>query len=234
MNSFVAQLAEHLSCKQEVVGSIPTRGSTNSSVTQLVECLAVNQVAVGSSPTAGADINKWREPNTMKRMIYVLVLISAVCFMSSIPVLAQEKVIEDVTYYKHVDDFDDSESHWVYTTDVGGDTNLNWYCMLGRLRIMLMLGTYMGGDRDDEIRVRYRFDDRDASGYEYWELGSSHESAFMKIRRVQNFTREAMSSSKLMIRAVDPLDGETKNYSFGLEGLGEALKELPCTSNVTN
>jgi hypothetical protein len=45
----LAQLGEHLPCKQDVVGSIPT-GSTNGLVAQLVEHRAENPGVSGSTP----------------------------------------------------------------------------------------------------------------------------------------------------------------------------------------
>ena len=35
----------------------------------------------------------------------------------------------------------------------------------------------MSGDRDDDIQVRYRFDDKTPSGFEYWGLSTSSRAA---------------------------------------------------------
>ncbi len=51
----VAQLGEHLPCKQKVVGAIPIT-STKGSLVQRLECLPYKQEVVGPNPTASTRV----------------------------------------------------------------------------------------------------------------------------------------------------------------------------------
>lgn len=100
--------------------------------------------------------------------------------------------------------------------------------MADGLNVILLLGGYMGGDRDDEIQVRYRFDSAPPSGTEYWSLFQSKESAYLPMRRVPAFTAQARTARQVLIRVTDPLDGEARTNTFDLGGLEAALRQLPC------
>jgi hypothetical protein len=50
----IAQLVEHLPCKQGVSGSNPLISTRRSSIAQLVERPTVNRMVTGSSPVRGA------------------------------------------------------------------------------------------------------------------------------------------------------------------------------------
>lgn len=133
--------------------------------------------------------------------------------------------------YTHAqDDFTDEDRSYVITMDEDGDGGLGWKCLADGLNVILGIGGYMGGDSDDDIRVRYRFDRREPSGYEYWGLSSSNKVAFMRMNRVLDFTAEARRSSTVVVEAVDPLDGETRRFHFDLEGAEAALDRLPCAA----
>ncbi|MGH7445681.1 MAG: hypothetical protein ACREKM_12425, partial [Longimicrobiales bacterium] len=92
---------------------------------------------------------------------------------------------------------------------------------------------YYEGDDDDDIVVQYRFDDEAAEPQEYWALFSGKESAYIRMHRVAPFTTRAREAGQVAVRAVDPYDNETRTFVVGLEGLEQAMKNLPCTREAT-
>jgi hypothetical protein len=53
LNAFaiVAQLVEHLTCNEDVSGSIPLNGSDDASIAQLAEHVTLNHQVLGSIPS---------------------------------------------------------------------------------------------------------------------------------------------------------------------------------------
>lgn len=166
------------------------------------------------------------------RRVAVLLTILTVFFVShdlagQIPSNADEK-IQDFLYVNDEDDFSDEDRSLVITFDEDVEGAIGWKCLSDGLNIMLSLDGYMIGDDSDDIRVRYRFDEKEPSNYQDWGLFQGNETAYIKMHRVDQFTVTAKISRKLVMEAVDPADGETRRYHFSLMGLQEALEYLPC------
>lgn len=133
------------------------------------------------------------------------------------------------------DPFDDSDRSSILNlgTDLErGTPSLAWKCMSDGLNVIVLIGGYMGGDSNDRVRVRHRFDSDPASGEEYWRLLSGNESAYIPMNQVKRFTSRAMTSDQVLIRITDPLDGENRTNTFELEGLRRALQTLPCARGL--
>ncbi len=134
------------------------------------------------------------------------------------------------TLVESIDDFDDTDRSAIYT--MGEDSDellaLYWKCMSDGLNIVIEMGRFYAGDRDDEILVRYRFDRIPAHDFEYWPLLQASESAYMPMKNVKAFTTEALSAQSVMLEAVDPLDNESHRTRFELDGLAGALARLSC------
>ncbi len=101
-----------------------------------------------------------------------------------------------------------------------------WQCMEDGLNIVYHFGTYFGGNDDNEVTIRYRFDDDAPSGTEAWQLLNGNRSVYVPMDQVEEFTRRAKSASLLSIRVTDPLDGETYTDQFNLVGAGAAIAEM--------
>lgn len=145
--------------------------------------------------------------------------------------------IGDFHYTHSTDPMDDTDRSNIFTLakDPGGRSGavLMWKCLSDGLNVAYLFDTYMGGDSDDEVRVRYRVDQKKASDVLYWALAQSNEAAWMPMRYVEAFTEQARAGMKAVLRVTDPLDGETHTDEFGLNGLSVALGRLPCASGIS-
>ena len=149
--------------------------------------------------------------------------------------------IGDFIYIDIQDEFDDSDISLLSTGDVDREgliwnygEGLIWRCSSSGLRVILSMNTPMRGDSNNDVLVRYRFDDKVASEFEYWDLGRSKQDAFMKPESVASFTREALDSGKIILEALDPSDYNSFRFRFWLSGFSEALELLSCSDSEEN
>jgi len=106
---------------------------------------------------------------------------------------------------------------------------LSWTCVLNDVRVLFDQGGH-GDDlaeTDDEVAVQYRFGDKPASPRQQWDLSFSRRGVWVPISQVAAFTREAQSSSEVVIRVTSPTLPQ-RTEVFGLQGLSEGLPSLPC------
>jgi hypothetical protein len=102
-------------------------------------------------------------------------------------------------------------------------------CMVDGLNVVVLWGKFFGGDRNDQVRVRYRFDDRPSPEPTGWTMLSGNELAWMPVHLVDEFVATARASRTLLLSVTDPLDGETIVNSFSLDGFGAAFDRIfPC------
>ena len=162
------------------------------------------------------------------RLIVIGMLITA---FSGTMVAQEIQRIGDFVYQHDLDDFDDTDRSAILTVGDTEGSGLFWACSARGLTVILISGTFYGGDVNDNIRVRYRFDRNTASGYEDWEQSSNNQGAILPTRMVPDFTVQAVSADSVLVQAVDPVDDERNQFRFGLDGLAEALNLLPCANN---
>ena len=156
--------------------------------------------------------------------IIVIILLLAVS-----PLYAQDEKIGAFTYSHNLDDFTDEDRRLIITQDLGEDGLLSWRCMSDGLNILLHVGGYMGGDSDDDILVRYRFDKNDPSEFGYWRLlPGQNRIAYIRMNKVDEFTEDALNAAEVVMEAVDPLDSESRRFRMSLTGLNRAIERLPC------
>lgn len=137
------------------------------------------------------------------------------------------------SFVADVDEFDGRDTSFVYTeskTDSSRDAALIWRCLADGLNILYRWDKYLGGDSDNEVRVRYRIDGSEPVGPQYWGLMQSRKSGHAPMNLVQTLSAEAKAGKELLIEVVDPLDGERLTDRFSLIGLSEALKRLSCAA----
>jgi hypothetical protein len=101
-----------------------------------------------------------------------------------------------------------------------------WQCMEDGLNVVYNFATYFGGDDDNGVTIRYRFDEDPPSGTESWQLLTGNRSVYVPMDQVAEFTRKAQQARLLSIRVTDPLDGETYTDQFNLAGAAEAIEEI--------
>lgn len=162
----------------------------------------------------------------MKRFLLLTLFLSALHPPSA---FGQDETIGVFTYSPQIDDFTDEDRSMVFTADQDEEGILAWRCLADGLNVIIHVGGYMGGDRDDDIQVRYRFDRNKPSAYQYWRLfPGQNKLAYMRMRDVEGFTQEGLLANELVIEAIDPLDGERRRFRMSMIGLTRALKKLPC------
>ena len=138
----------------------------------------------------------------------------------------------DFTVSIAYDALTDANSSFILSMAESEEGALGWKCMEDGLNVVLAIGTYYEGDEDNDILVQYRFDDADADPQEYWGLLSGKEMAYIRMASVAPFTGRALEAERIVVRAVDPYDNETRTFVFGVNGLQDALENLPCAGEV--
>ena len=106
---------------------------------------------------------------------------------------------------------------------------LSWTCVLNDVRVLYDQGGHGDdlADADDQVAVQYRFRGKPASPQQQWDLSFSRRGVWVPISQVAAFTREAQSSSEVVIRVTSPTLPQ-RTEVFGLQGLSEGLPSLPC------
>jgi len=163
-------------------------------------------------------------------------LIAAACAIMPSALHAQASVVQtefdegDFSVSIAHDALTDANSSFILSIADNEQGALGWKCMEDGLNVILVLGTYYEGDEDADIVVQYRFDQDEAEPQEYWALLSGHEMAYIAMDRVVTFTERALQSHRVVVRAVDPYDNETRTFVVGMRGLEKALHNLPCAT----
>jgi hypothetical protein len=164
-----------------------------------------------------------------------MIFLSAFVLALAVTAHAQEpQMIGSFAYVHSLDPMTDADRSTIM--NLGEDTSsrslsLGWRCMSDGLNILVLTG-HMGGDRSDRVVVQYRLDSSPASESQRWQQSSNSQAAFAPMNQVSQLTQAMMNSKKVVVRVSDPLDGETKTNTFSLSGLSEALRKLPCASDL--
>lgn len=150
------------------------------------------------------------------------------------PLIEGRNVLEQIgafTYGKNVDDAIGDSIDWLETYDkkapeanIGIIPILSLRCNQGELESFIATGWDLP---EDVVTVRYRFDNRSASGDQYWLPSSSGVGAFVHPYDVDGFIKQAKSASKVLIRVTD-VYSEDHDYTFSIMGIDTALERLPC------
>ena len=118
------------------------------------------------------------------------------------------------------------------------DPALVWACVAGSVQAVYRYDTFLLG-QDGQIQVRYRIGDDTVSPVESWAImvygasdavddmfGGGATSASMPAAAARLIEEAAGSGARVMLRATDPVDGETLTDAFTLDGLADALDRL--------
>jgi hypothetical protein len=138
------------------------------------------------------------------------------------------------SFYRLADEMTDDDRSFISSDgDESGarDLALLWQCMEDGLHLAINTG-FMGGNRDDEVIVRYRFDSDPASADALWNQSSDSRGAFAPDELVAELTARARTAQRVVIRVTDPLDGEVKTKTFPLNGFSRAVDRLPCAAQA--
>ena len=162
----------------------------------------------------------------MRLSVAVLALVTSLLVPDA---LAAQEVASGFDVSRSKDPIDDSNRTIAMTTAIeqsDREPAFGWQCMEDGLNIVYHFGTYFGGNDDNEVTIRYRFDETPPSGPEAWQLLAGNRSVYVPMDQVAEFSRLAQEAKLLSIRVSDPLDGETYTDQFNLTGAAEALKQM--------
>lgn len=122
------------------------------------------------------------------------------------------------------------DTQFVYTNDYMDEgASLNFTCLnSGELVLVYELAGYMGGDREDRVRVSYDVDDRGFVDSMMWNLLDSQRSAYMPRGQMAAFLQLALTGQEVYFGVTDPLDSEVRVHGFSLNGFRNALSRLSC------
>lgn len=163
------------------------------------------------------------------RNLRALVIMSALLLCTP-PLLAQSSAkVGAFLYFEAEDALTDGDRSYIFTLgeNTSDDLSLAWKCYEDGLNVVLTV-SYMVGDADDEVQVRYRFDQDSPSDVMWWELSNTNKLVYAPMDFVPFFTAQAKMANRVVLRVIDPADGETKQDVFSLSGLRTALQRLPC------
>jgi hypothetical protein len=118
------------------------------------------------------------------------------------------------------------------------DPALVWACIGGDIRVVYRYDAFLLG-QGGRIQVRYRIGDNPVSPVENWAMvvyggsdpgddvfGGVASSAAVPPEAARLIEEAAGSGARVMLRATDPVDGETLTDVFTLDGLADALDRL--------
>lgn len=141
--------------------------------------------------------------------------------------LFSSSAIGQIQYNESVDEFTGENNSVVMITGSNNKLFLGWRCLSDRL-VVILGHKYMGGDSDDDVYVRTKFDDDEPSGTKYYQLAANNRMTMFDRTDVSLFTKQSIAANQVMIRVTDPLDNGSVTGTFTTEGLETALKKLPC------
>ncbi len=108
-----------------------------------------------------------------------------------------------------------------FVTGAGG---LTWACDAGEMQLIVS-STYLG--RSMRSRVRWAFDGEEPGPTEDWILRRTGLAVIAPEETEAEFTRRALESRRVQVQLTD-YQFRRHSYTFGLDGLAEALSMLPC------
>ena len=146
------------------------------------------------------------------------------------------RVVGDWGVRETLDPFDDSRQTIIFlaaegATDFSSGIRLFAIrCGIGGagLLSLAVMHSFMGGDEDDNVRLTYRLGDAEARTVNGRLVADSDGTILNGLNAPE--VAALLSSPRVAVRVVDPLDGETRTETWtDLEGTGEALSFLlPC------
>lgn len=158
----------------------------------------------------------------MTRLNFTLGLLAA-AFCCSALAAGPTAVYGSFEYYKSVDQTTKSDSSFVATGP--DDYYLAWQCSKGSLRIFVHADHFLNSE--DGIPVAYHFDSLPAVGPTGWNSSEKGTGAFAPHDAIARFTQKALASRKISMTVTDRKKA-VSSYSFELNGLKQALAQLPC------
>jgi hypothetical protein len=176
-------------------------------------------------PPENVHITQERE---MRRRFLLLVVFVMLLPVSTAAQTNDRGVIGGFSWVDITDDMTD-ERHFMFETRGEHSLKLIVLCANDEPHLMLETG-YMGGTRYNTVEVRYRFDETPATEPEDWMQTRDSRNAMPTDEIRRDILDRARVASRLVVRVVDPLDGEVKSSTFNLTGFQGLYQRLECVS----
>jgi hypothetical protein len=133
------------------------------------------------------------------------------------------------TYFENKDDMTDADRSYTFSTGDGDrPMALSFACTAGGLRVFVLLGRYMGGDRNDQVRVQMRFGNETAQPEQRWPLTTNSKAALVPVSGTVAMVAKVRAHDTVLVRAIDPLDGEVRTSRISLAGFEQVYARLGC------
>lgn len=97
--------------------------------------------------------------------------------------------------------------------------------------VVALMHKYLAGDDDEDVRVTYRVDRRRAVGPAWGRLSADNRATFTDVYdddAAGAWAPALAAGRELVVRVVDPYDGEVLESVHDLGGAARALRRLPC------
>jgi hypothetical protein len=99
-------------------------------------------------------------------------------------------------------------------------------CFTEGIGLVVFVGKWFSGGRQEEVLVSYRFDDNAIVGPTYWPLASSNHTFVLAPNDVSaEFIASARRANYVVVRLVDS-DGEQVTHRYPLSGFSRGLSRL--------
>ena len=150
-----------------------------------------------------------------------------VAVLSSAQAETSKSQVGNFIYEKSKDVMSDVQIEIAYAQSLDNpDMNIVFRCDADNKRVAITHDYMIGVDSN--VSVMYRVDDRDAVGYESWDLLRDNESSVVKIYKMERILDAITQAEQIIFRVRDGYDGDTNTGSFDTEGSEEVLSRLSC------
>jgi hypothetical protein len=131
------------------------------------------------------------------------------------------------SYHPQKDAMTDVDRGLILALGEDSDLSISVRCMSDGLNVVVTTG-YMGGDRNDQVRVQMRFGNEPAPAAALWSQSTNSRAAFAPMKDVAGLIAKFRAHDTLVLRVVDPLDDETKTTRVSLADFEQAYAQLGC------
>jgi hypothetical protein len=151
-------------------------------------------------------------------------LLGLFVLMFTLKGFSQEEIFGAWMYIPSTDILTDANRSGVITANASGALTVVF--LENGLHVLYHWGKWFAGDIDNDVIIQYRIDRSPPSVQHYWRMSADNKTAAMPLINVPGFLREVQMGNKIIIRVIDPYDGETITSEFSLYGLSAALNRL--------
>ena len=160
------------------------------------------------------------------RKSFSLTFLIALAVMSPSLTSAQVTKVGDFAVISAKDPIDHSNRSLAFSVTPDEEKGLAWKCLGDGMNVILTFDKYIPDDRGRQLLVRRQFDRDSTPVPGYWTLARDGKAAYLPLKDVEEFTEQAKSSKRVVLRVSDPIWGDTYTFDFSLSKLKSALGRI--------